>query len=490
MLTNFSLKALVIVASLSAGGFSLCRLLDSMHASRTMVAYENFKQQNQTRNLYGQKGSMSSEEFVVDFKEIIKSPTTDYRERSMVARYFAELAEQTTDANLKIDYLCKTLAALTASLKKQPLRSRTLVTWSNVRQLLGSYSCPGEPTLYGASDFRAALELAKEAEPQDQQALFNAGLVLLWSDDRRQAFPLFRRVLELGSDSSKLQREFIYSLVSDKDSLASLIPPKFPQVIELAEYLKANSSANSNGSSVSIDLEREPRILWEFYARAIKDFSSRYELGEIDTDIYRSRLLQMWSLSRESAVLPVLDKLLADLMRQKSRTELAVYFSSRSQFLELPIISGFKNSDFRPEKSALAGWGENSTVRLDNFFSSVGFYLPRSTTLRRIELHSVTQSSHDLSGLLRVLQSDDNTTWEDITGVCSLFQVTLEGRSIVYIDIPGSTKRFWKVHYASPGRPQTFLAGLESMIRVFGIGAKIMDSSNFPEASRSEKKDA
>lgn len=452
MFRSVLLRLILIALSLTACAFSVLRI-NTIRQFSSISAPTESKPKAKT-----QEKDNSSD--LVKLEHFIEDPFASFDERSKIAVKFSDLAGKEKDPEKRITYLCKTLNALSSSIRQEPMRARTLVTWANVKQLLGSYKCDGDVS----DGFEAALDLALRADPLDQQALFNAGLVFLWAGNKERAYPIFRRVLELGTDSSSFQREFIYSLVSDGSSLQALIPAKLPQAIEYVRYL-----LNQNESKYFNLIFRQ--ALWNFQVEALREFALRFENGEIDAALYLDRLFDLWKLSKESAVTASIDKLLADYYLRHGPEDLGAFFSSRSHFSELEIVSGLKLADSRPEKSALAYWDFKGEVALDEFFSSVGFYLPRDTTLRRLELHSNSRSDTQMTGLLRVLQSDDNTTWEDVTGVCTLYQIALPGRYVTYIDLPGSSKRFWKVHYASPGRNHQYKGGLSAMVRAFGVGS-------------------
>lgn len=396
---------------------------------------------------------------------VARSSWTNFDERSQAAVLLAEISEKSGDPEQKIRFLCDTLSGLTSALKAEPLNARALVTWSNVRQLLGSYQCEGQTDESASQgEFKEALRYAREVHPLDQQALFNAGLIFLWSGEKQDAYPLLRRVLELGSDSTILQRDYIYSLVSDETTLRALVPARIPQALEFVRYRLAQPQAAPVQKIAK-------SVLWNFEATAVTEFNARFERGEIEARLYGDRLLELWSMLKESAVTPQLDKLLGNFYQSRGQPELATFFSSRSRLNEIPVLVGLRTSDSRPEKSALAYWGSTTDISFDEFYTSVGFFFPRGKTIRRIELHARTLGSDKVSGLIRVLQSDDNASWEDVSGNCIITPVNLEGRSVVYIDVPGSTKRFWKLHYASHERNQEFGNPIKTMVRVFGIGA-------------------
>lgn len=457
MLKRVLIKFIITGLALAACIFSILRL-------QTLSEFSDFKlsQKADSRRVKSLLNSeTNSEELIVKELELfVKDPFSSFKELSEVAIRYSEIAEKHKDTEQKITYLCKTLGALRASLSKDPLHARSLVTWASVKQLLGSYRCLDDNSL----GFEGALELAQQSDPLDQQALFNAGLVYLWANQKEKAHILFRRVLDLGTDSSTLQREFIYSLIIDVKDLNNLIPARIPQALEFLLFALSQSSESPISSLPK-------SAIAEFQIQAIREFAGRFDNSEIDDELYHDRLLELWKVSRESVVTSLLDRLLGDFYRKSGREETGSFFSSRSHLAELEIVPALRKADSRPEKSALSNWSYTGEVLLDEFFSSIGFYLPREKTLRRIELHSSQRNNPQIVGLIRILQSDDNTTWEDVTGVCSSYQVIVAGQSIVYLELPGSTKRFWKLHYASPARNHQFRGALPNMIRAFGVGA-------------------
>jgi hypothetical protein len=178
----------------------------------------------------------------------------------------------------------------------------------------------------------------------------------------------------------------------------------------------------------------------------------------------------MWELTRGSKSNLVVDKLLYKFFSDTEAKDLSRFFEMRSNYSELPTLVAYRMADSRPLKSSISDWGSQKRVALDNFFTSMGFYLPKDTTLRRIELHSNSYTPEPIQSLIRVLASDDNQSWEDLTGICTVSSIVFNSKVIVQIELPGSTKPFWKINFQSPARVSKFVGPLDSMIRILGIG--------------------
>ena len=147
---------------------------------------------------------------------------------------------------------------------------------------------------------------------------------------------------------------------------------------------------------------------------------------------------------------------------------LARYFDIRSQFQDLAVVRSFLPADTRPARGNLANWGFRDPVNLDEFYNSVGFYLPAKARSRLIELRARDGSAPFDLALLKIFVSPDNENWQELGEEVEADQLQLNGRSVITITVSGVPARYWKFHFASSVRKRTFRANVDQMVQVYG----------------------
>jgi hypothetical protein len=399
-----------------------------------------------------------------DLDRILESSLVSFKEASKLSRIYSALGESTNDPDKRLKYVCETLLALEKAIRLEPYNARALVTWASVKQVLGGHTCSStDKDSIAKGSWELAVDMALKSAPLDQQALFNSALVLLWGNKAEKSLPVFKKVLELATDTSAAQKEFIYALVKDEATLEQLIPAKIPQALDFLSFV------TSPRRDINLS-ERLSNGLNALRINSLREFSERYSRGEINDQIYETRVAQAWELSRNSKAQSVADKLLYDFYSENKNFELAKFFEQRFSLTEIKTLAALRLADSRPQKSALSDWGSQRFISLDNFFTSIGFYLPRNSSLRRIELHSSKDFKDSPKNFIRILASDDNNSWEDITGSADISTVNFNSKIIIKIDVPSSTRLFWKINFQNSSREARFSGPLDSMVRILGTG--------------------
>jgi hypothetical protein len=363
-----------------------------------------------------------------------------------------------TDITKKINLVCNELAILRRAVSVEPQNSRYLVSWANVRQLLGQNSCPSQdalPTSYGR-----AIEMAVEGDPNNPSVLYSAGLIYLWDADGNNARRLFRRFLLAGPRPSDAQVEVILSSISSIEDLNAVLPGRFPQIVQWSKVLGVKFA----------DETRFQAALGELQSAAL-DVSKKEVLeGGITAAIYRDRLVQLRFISATDAVRRNVDSELGELYIKNLDKRLGMLFARLGQLGELSVVRARSDGDSRPNRSSLTSWGADGTVAFDSKYQSVGAYVSGKRLPKILLLTGGPGVSARDPSLVKVLVSSDNSSWLDITDSSGVYAYQFEDRPIVMIDVAGFSEEYpyWKVTYGSGADDPRIVNNLSQILRIYG----------------------
>ena len=376
-----------------------------------------------------------------------------------LARVLDTLALTERDPRLKISYLCGSLSALGRALVREPRNARYLINWANIRQLLGGVQC-GEP--YTAGDFEPVVKLALERDPADTRVLYAAALVYYWSGRAEQSRALLNRMLLLGGGLTAGQERFVYSTIETPRDVERVIPGRFPQAAAWADIFR------------QIDADRFMEFGAAFgtlEAAAVRASAVEFDRGKIPAEVHQQRLLSLFGAESSEESRVALDLELSRFAASHRQLALASYLDERAKLHELKVLRASLDGDTRPLRTSLSGWERDERVVFDEFYRTVGFYVPEGQEVVLIQLASTRNNGGAVPSRndLRVMASSDNENWSDLSDELEVsgFQVALP--PLVVLRPKRASYKYWKVQFSSPERRRTFTNSLSGLVRVFGM---------------------
>jgi hypothetical protein len=377
-----------------------------------------------------------------------------------LTQLYSEAAERERDQGRRLELYCRAIAQLGRGIKRDPFNPRLLVNWANIRQILGSYDCE-LPFTQGS--YKQTLELALTWAPSDMQIKYASAMVLLFGGEKEEAHKLMGEVLAYDPILPAAFRNFIFSQVTDETSYKDIVPPRFPQILTFSNYLLEHKAELSPELLLAINDELEAS-----QKAAIQESSQSFQNRAIPLKLHLERLRGLRKVSANAQIRSLLDSALAELFIRKREKELGDYFARRSQLRRLSLIRAALPSDTRALKTPLVDWNVNQSLSFDDFYRSVGFFLPAGQTPEFIELRGGNKSSSINASVVKILVSEDNQAWLDVSaeGKSSVFNDGLN--LLLVLQVPAEYHRYWKINYASGGREKSLTGELSSLLNVYG----------------------
>ncbi len=361
-----------------------------------------------------------------------------------------------TDQNRRLELLCSALSEVGKALTHQPHNSVYLVNWANLRQLVSAKHDCALP--YTRGDFREAVAFALNADPTNASVLFSAGLIRQWAGEPELAWGLFKQVLLLGVSLPRAQVDYIALQIKDAASAEAIIPARFPQIATWTGLLQ----------------ERQPEsaqiyapVLEKLQTTALATSTQELEQSKIPTDVHIKRISALLAMGVANSVRQKIDRQLSQHLEARGERVLALYLKERASLVEIDVNRAFLDSDTRPLKSVLAAWNDQQTFALDQFYGSVGFFVPGATAPRLVELHAYSDVTSFSPSFLKIMVSSDNQRWEDVLGEVTLEKFLVANHTLVAIRSEVDLYKFWKIHFASSARTRNFSNPLNKLVRVY-----------------------
>ena len=367
---------------------------------------------------------------------------------------YQRVAEQTARSEAA-EYYCKSLVSYQNALVARPQKGRYLADWANVRQLLGSHPCPG-----AASDkeYTEALLYALRTNPVDPEIYFTAGLLHFWSDKKSEALQYFHGFLKYTTEISPVHEEYIVSAVQSPEELELVIPPRFPHVVRWASIFKARKSRLFQKYQSTFGLLQET---------ALQTLTMSYRSGDTPLVVYQDHLTSLFDFVATDRTRRMLDAVYGEFLSEHRGRRYAEFFTSRSRLQELERVLTWNPGDRRPLTSQLALWGRDDLIVFDTRWMSVGFFLPDSQRVQRVEMHAL-KGGHKLDvSQVRLYVSNDNAKWLELPIENSVQSFVLDGYPRLIIEPAQNNFRFWKIHYSGPGQGQ-FSNYIDRLVRLYG----------------------
>jgi hypothetical protein len=381
----------------------------------------------------------------------------------------------------QIKLFCEALAAYGKGLAADPLSARLLMSWANVRQILGPVDCQ-LPLTQG--DYASAIVQALELNPTDVESKYAASLLLLWGNAPKEAWRLMREVLRFNTELTESQRRGILSRVQEEASLRAIVPARFPQIVYVSEYLDANPLSFGDNKARQKNFVD---ALAELQREAIASSVEEYSLDAVPYSIHTDRLIRLSDFAADDSVRQRLDRELSTLVRRRSQVALSDYLSERASLKQLQAVYATMSADTRPAKNPIVKWGGEERFHFDEFYRSVGFYLSAGQAAQGIELQ-VSSLPNSASGqLIKIFVSEDNQNWSEITSQVTFRSFELGRRVLVTMRFPARVSKYWKIHYSSANRERLLLGLIPEGVRVYGTSNALARSGrDVPLASRGE----
>lgn len=390
------------------------------------------------------------------YEEASAYPLVDREIAYQSARLLYRAGLLEPDSVQRIQFFCRALGQVGSALKRNPTSSRLLINWANLRQLLSQVSCP-QPLTNG--DYEQVTRYALVQDPTNADVLFSSAQILLWAGKRDEALSQFKAFLELEQSVSARQAQFIEQQLLSPEDIVAVIPPRFPQIVEWNQRLHARHATLLREAAAEIS-----RL--QLGAMAASDAS--FKSGEIPTQLYFDRLSALLEVVDSSSVRQTIDAELSRYYGTHGQERLQRYLDRRRLATTLDVVRATSRNDTRPHKSPLVLWEPEGAITANNFYTSIGFFLPRGSMVELIEVVGDARSALIPNLSFKLFASDDNQSWEEITGKVTVESLEFARHARLAWTVPPMNFRYWKVHFSSPSREGTFSNQLDRLLRVYG----------------------
>lgn len=385
---------------------------------------------------------------------------------ALYSRALIELGDRSTVVDVRIALYCRALGALGSALERKPYAARLLLNWANLRQILGEMSCAER---HAAGDYRAAARSALRSNPLDDDVLYGALLVAVRGGDKAEVLGLIQRFLSFSMANDAGREQLISNQIQNGADLEAAIPSRFPQIVRWSSLLRTQRAH---------DLPILTAALSRMQKAAVTEGNRALVRGEMTEDLYYDHLMSLLPVAADSAARQKIDQELSAIVTRQGDVTLGGYLARRAQYTDLKLLRSVLSSDTRPQKTPLFGWDEDQTISFDEFYRTVGFFLPEGENLKIIELRSAS-GGLDLSPLfIHIYGSPDNQVWTDITSNVA-FNVHRFGRGALCTIQPHDVSfRYWKVHFGNSSRERRFVNSLSDLVRAYGYSRRSNNASS------------
>lgn len=365
--------------------------------------------------------------------------------------------ELETEPRRRVEMFCEALGMVGEAIRREPRNAAYLINWANLRQLLGSVRCSER---YTEGDFRKVAAFALAADSTNTRVIYAAAQLALWSGDEGELDRLLNRFLTLKLEVRPNETEFVFSNMLNPERLKRIVPGRFPYVLQWAKLMRERKP----------ELFRELSSTWAtLQLEAIEESRAALVAQKIPADLHRRRLGELGGVAAGSNVQQTADRELADIYRRIGGGELAAYYTARSELEELAVVRAVQKSDTRPAATALVAWGHDDIATFDEFYTSLGFYVPVGYQPRLVEVAAVAPGAAVEGAVIQLMGSNDNATWVQLSDRVQVTALNLGQTPTVTLRLEGGNFRYWKIHYGSSDRPRSFRNALVKLVKVYGV---------------------
>lgn len=396
----------------------------------------------------------------VSAEALLSAPHDPLRAATVDVALFERFAAQAAQAPSIAEQgraLCAALSHIGAALNAEPMNSKFLINWANARQTLGATVHCEEPFTSGS--FEAATAYAIKSDPTNVEVRFAAARIFDWAGNRAEALANFHQVLASAVRLQPEQKALIFRYLNTPSDLTAVIPDRFPQVAEWSERLRQENP----------DLFRRARVeLTSLQMEAIRNSGAELEQRRISADLHERRLFALYSACASPQVRSQLDQELYGIgMRDRLAPELSEYLRARSTLAETDVVLGWATPDTRPLKTPFVNWNPQSEACLDDFYPSLGFYLPEGESPKLLEIRAADEGGDDLSALIKVYVSEDNSDWSELQGNLQIRSLVLGNSRLIAIRPSTGYFKYWKINFGIGSRTKRFCNVPRDLLRVY-----------------------
>lgn len=389
-------------------------------------------------------------------RSLSASPLHDAQVHVRIFTLLSRQASETTNPAERVRLYCEALSEIGAAVRAEPANAAYLINWANIRQILGrSVECS---LPYTGGEFEAAAHAALLKDPSNVNVLFASAQLFDWAGKSEESSKNLNRTLLLATSLKPFQAEYVASRLRTPRDVEAILPARFPQIAAWSERVQI---ANP-------DLFRVATPSFEkLQLAAIDDSLAEFKSGKLPGENHRQRLMSLFASAATSSVRRRLDAELAAYAREQGDEVLTPYLMERGALFEAAVLDAAAGSDTRPLKSVLADWGGNPELCLDEFYASLGFYLPEGESPKLIELQGRRRDAQITPASLKILVSDDNQSWSELQGSVEISSVQFGDSKIVAIHPHSRYFKYWKINFSSSARTRSFCNSAQRMLTVY-----------------------
>lgn len=377
--------------------------------------------------------------------------------------WLSERARLSPNQSDRVESMCEALSVYGQGLARTPRDTRLLIAFASQRQLLGGYVCSQAQT---QGEVGEMVDRALYWDPYDREVLFWGARLKLWIQQREQALSLFHRLLRYSSSLTPGQSIEVLGELNNAADFREVVPAIIPQVTRWSSLLR----------------ERRPGdfALWrkEIAASqqsAIDEVRGRLESLEIPRQLFERALRDLEEVAATDAVRQKIDHELSISAALRGASEEADFLEQRSKLSALEVVRAQASSDTRPSANSLVRWGDEQQVAFDDFYQTVGFYLPPQQGVSLITLRGQNAAEALDPRNVRLFASDDNEHWIEVASL-KVELVSVGSEELLAIIVPVEGHRYWKVHNSSPIRRKQFGGTLFDLLQVYGNSSRSQES--------------
>ena len=447
---NKYLPAIISIMFVSIGLLSLLGLVNN-------ISSESIKQEVAGMSAFNLANNPNILKAVIDSTPSLLVPANAH---SRIAALAMQAAAKVKTFNEQRVFYCTALIEYEKAISSNPRNSRYIIAWSNVKQILQDVTCEGS---LGLQEYKHAVEEAVRINPYDMDVLYSAGLISLWAKEKETALVYFNRMLNIGLSMPRERWEVVARQIEKPGDVSKLIPPRFPQIGDWSRFL-----LNQSDVLMTPDLMEELGVLQK---QALKDVQIEIEKNGTPPEIYRKYLFSLLDAAADDQIRREIDERLIHIAATRE-VDRANFLKARANTQGLEIVRASLDHDLRAQKGVFLKWGSEDAVYFDSFHTSLGFYLADQQSVSLIELRSKKQPKRDISKLIEVYVSRDNEKWVKISSRIGEPIKIFDYWSLP-IELDGQDYQFFKVHFNSSARNNSFVDRLDRGLFAYGKSARV-----------------
>ncbi len=375
-----------------------------------------------------------------------------------VALYWrlAEQGREEVDPARRIQLLCEALSEIGKAAHAAPYNAEYLINWASIRQLLGQTPSCALP--YTQGSFADVAKAALEADPTNVRVLFAAARIYEWAGQHADSLGRLRQVLQLSTSLGSEQRSYIGGRLQTAQDVEAVIPGRFPQIADWSAYVRSLNPGLFRSAQTEFS---------RLQLSAIAESRAEVDSGLIPAELHERRLLSLYRAPGGPSVRRRLDHEIAAQSGERGQSQLAQYLRDRQDLDETDVVRAVVPSDTRPLKTPIVHWSPSGEVCFDDFYSSVGFYLPPGQSPVLIELRSRADLDQAVQGTMRVYVSEDNRTWEELQGGIQVRSAKLGETTLISLWPHSNYYKYWKISSNNAVRSRKFCDNPEQLLVVY-----------------------